>query len=125
MECEGEQGPIPIKDLPQEPSCCSCGSTLLAMLPGYRGYLKEVMNKRLHGEKLSENELKLLADLRRTADIIHSYGRCRVIALSVYGIGPQTASKILWKMYYADNGLLKDLLEAKLQYIKTKPYWKT
>jgi ATP-dependent Lhr-like helicase len=124
MECGRKQEPIPIRDLPQKPSC-SCGSTLLAVLPGYRGYLVGIVNKRLNGEKLSEGESRLLADLRRTADVIHSYGRRGVIALSVYGIGPQTALRILSKMHYSEDELLRDLLEAKLQYIRTKPYWKT
>ena len=124
MECGRKQEPIPIRDLPQKPSC-SCGSTLLAVLPGYRGYLVRIVNKRLNGEKLSEDESRLLADLRRTADVIHSYGRRGVIALSVYGIGPQTALRILSKMHYSEDELLRDLLEAKLQYIRTKPYWKT
>ncbi|MGB9718006.1 MAG: DEAD/DEAH box helicase [Thermoproteota archaeon] len=124
MECGRKQEPIPIRDLPQKPSC-SCGSTLLALLPGYKGYLVGIVNKRLNGEKLSGDESRLLADLRRTADVIHSYGRRGVIALSVYGIGPQTALRILSKMHYSEDELLRDLLEAKLQYIRTKPYWKT
>ncbi|MGQ9596071.1 MAG: helicase-related protein [Thermoproteota archaeon] len=125
MECGKKQEMVSIGDLPQKPSCYSCGSTLLAILPRYEGYLVEIVNKRLHGEKLSANESRLLADLRRTADIIHSYGRTGTIALSVYGIGPQTASRILSKMHYSEDELLKDLLGAKLQYIRTKPYWRT
>jgi len=125
MECGSKQEPISIRDLPQKPGCYSCGSTLLAILPGYKGYLVGIVNKRLNGEKLSEDELRILSDLRRTADVIHSYGRRGVIALSVYGIGPQTALRILSKMHYSEDELLKDLLEAKLQYIRTKPYWKT
>ncbi|MEM2087998.1 MAG: DEAD/DEAH box helicase [Thermoproteota archaeon] len=125
MECGKRQDPVAIRDLPPKPGCYSCGSTLLAILPGYKGYLVGIVNKRLGGEKLSEEEARLLADLRRTADVIHSYGRRGIIALSVYGIGPQTALRILSKMHYSEDELLKDLLEAKLQYIRTKPYWKT
>lgn len=66
----------------------------------------------MQGENLSKKELELLADLRRTADIIHSYGKRGVLALSVYGIGPQTALRILSKMHPDENELLKDLLEA-------------
>lgn len=66
----------------------------------------------MQGENLSKKELELLADLRRTADIIHSYGKRGALALSVYGIGPQTALRILSKMHPDENELLKDLLEA-------------
>ncbi len=60
---------------------------------------------------------------RRSADLVISYGRRRVVAQSVYGIGPQTASRVLSKMHEKDEEFYKDLLEAKLQFIATKPYW--
>jgi len=41
----------------------------------------------------------------------------------VYGVGPQTASRILAKMHYTDEELFRDLLEAKLKYIQTRPFW--
>ncbi|MEM3659257.1 MAG: hypothetical protein QXU11_02470 [Thermoproteota archaeon] len=86
---------------------------------------REKVVSAIRSGKLSEEESRLLSDLRRTADVIHSYGRRGIIALSVYGIGTQTALRILSKMHYSEDELLKDLWEAKLQYIRTKPYWKT
>lgn len=73
--------------------------------------------------RLSDDELEQLSELRRTADIVHSYGKNGIIALSVYGIGPQTASRILSKMHHTEEELLTDLLDAKLKYIQTRPYW--
>ena len=51
------------------------------------------------------------------------YGRRAVVAQGVYGVGPQTASKILARMHDDDRAFLEDLFEAKLQYITTRPYW--
>ncbi|MCI4438552.1 hypothetical protein JHC27_01685, partial [archaeon] len=103
--------------------CSNCSSTLLGIIPKYGSNVEEIIRKRLSGAKLSEDELKILSDVRRTADMINSYGMRGIIALSVYGVGPQTAFIILSKMQYTEDDLMKDLLEAKLKYIQTKPYW--
>jgi ATP-dependent Lhr-like helicase len=123
MECGLKQGQATIVNIPEKPRCSNCSSTLLGIIPKYGSNVEEIIRKRLSGAKLSEDELKILSDIRRTADIINSYGRRGIIALSVYGVGPQTAFRILSKMQYTEDDLMKDLLEAKLKYIQTKPYW--
>ncbi|MEM3789860.1 MAG: DEAD/DEAH box helicase [Thermoproteota archaeon] len=123
MECGSRQGQVMVANIPQKPRCFKCGSTLLGIIPKNKGYIEEIIRKRLNGESLEEDELKMLSDIRKTADIINSYGKNGVIALSVYGIGPQTAFRILSKMHYSDYDLIKELLEAKIKYIQTKPYW--
>lgn len=123
MECGLRQGEKTIANIPEKPRCLRCNSTLLGVLPKYRSNAEEIVRKRLSGEKLEEEELRELSEIRKTADIINSYGRNGIIALSVYGIGPQTALKILSKMHYTEDELMKDLMEAKLKYIQTKPYW--
>jgi len=64
-----------------------------------------------------------LAKARRTADLVLSYGKKAVLAMSIYGVGPQTAAKILAKMHDDEESLYRDLLEAKLKFITTRPYW--
>src|SRR5881296_373602 len=70
-----------------------------------------------------EEEQKVLARARRSADLVISYGRRAVIAQSVYGIGPQTASRILATMRDREEEFYQDLLDAKLHFIATRPYW--
>jgi ATP-dependent Lhr-like helicase len=72
---------------------------------------------------LEENEKKALARARRSADLVIAYGRRAIIAQSVYGIGPQTAARVLSKMHESDDEFYRDLLEAKLQFIETRPFW--
>ncbi|MBS7619618.1 hypothetical protein KEJ21_03110, partial [Candidatus Bathyarchaeota archaeon] len=66
----------------------------------------------------------LLAYERKTADLVLLYGKKAIIALSVHGIGPITAFKILSKMHKEERDFYSDLLESKIQYIKTRPFWK-
>jgi len=112
-----------VGDLPEHPSCKACGSRLLAPLFWSTGYVTGVLAKKRKGETLDDNDQKALVKSRRSADLVISYGKRGVIAQSVYGIGPQTASRVLAKMHEKEEDFYKDLLEAKLQFIATRPFW--
>lgn len=112
-----------VKDLPDHPLCNECGSRLQAPLFWSTAYVTGTLRKRRSGEPLDENEQKALVKARRGADLVISYGKRGIVAQSVYGIGPQTASRVLAKMHERDDDFYKDLLEAKLQFIATRPYW--
>lgn len=111
------------KALPQKPKCSSCGSGLLAVSTWSTEYLSRILEKKLKAKPLEEGEREVLARARRSADIVLSYGRRAVLAQCVYGIGPQTASRILAKMHDDDRSFYRDLLEAKLKFITTRPFW--
>lgn len=123
LECGAVHRPMKVSELPEKPKCIACGSGLLAPARGYVPRIVEIVRKRLTNEALDETEISELSRIRRAADVILSYGRKGVMALSVYGVGPQTASKILSKMQYEENELIKDLIEAKLRYVQTRRFW--
>ncbi len=112
-----------VKDLAQKPKCFSCGSRLLALSTWSTDYVFRALQKKLGAKPLEEAEREALAKARRSADLVLSYGRRAAVALCVYGIGPQTASRILAKMHDDDKAFYKDLLEAKLKFITTRPFW--
>jgi ATP-dependent Lhr-like helicase len=112
-----------IGDLPDHPICGYCSSRLLAPLFWSSSYPAGVLRKKRDKQPLEENEQKTLTKARRSADLVIAYGKRAVVAQSVYGIGPQTASRVLSKMHETDEEFYKDLLEAKLQFIATRPYW--
>ena len=123
FDCGVLNSEIMIADLPEHPQCATCGSRLLAPLFWSSNYATGVLKKKRNKENLDENEQKVLARARRSADLVISYGRRAVIAQSVYGIGPQTASRVLATMHDNDEEFYEDLLDAKLQFIATRPYW--
>jgi len=41
----------------------------------------------------------------------------------VHGVGPITAYRILSKMHRDEEEFYEDLLKAKIQYLRTRPYW--
>ena len=123
FDCANLATGISVGGLSDHPCCQNCGSKLLAPVFWSTGYVASVLRKKRDRQSLDENEQKALTRARRSADLVIAYGRRAVIAQSVYGIGPQTASRVLSKMHEDDDEFYRDLLEAKLQFITTRPYW--
>ena len=115
-----------IKSLPEKPECEECSSGLLTLL--YRNQeankVKDILQRRNRQEQLSEQELKELTQARRKADLVLSYGKDAIRALEVKGVGPETASRILGKMHPKEDEFYLDLLKAKIQFLRTREFWK-
>jgi len=112
-----------ISELPEKPTCSKCASNLLGVLTWSAWTIRDALGKKMMKLDLPEDEQKALARVRQTADLVAVYGRKAVIAQAVYGVGPQTASKILAKMHDDDKAFYEDLFEAKLRYITTRQFW--
>lgn len=125
ISCGSDSVEARIRELPEKPKCKKCGSNLLAPIRLRQNIetLKSILKRRLKGEKLSKEELEELTYARRTADLVLSYGKKALIALYVKGVGPETASRILGKMHQSEEELYRDLLKAKIQYLRTRQFW--
>lgn len=115
---------VRIGDLEEFPKCEKCGSHLLAVLwYGARFTANALLKKKSKSQSLTKDENDTLSKTRRSADLVLAYGKKAVIAQSVYGVGPQMASRVLSRMHDSDRDFYNDLLEAKLKFIETKKYW--
>jgi len=123
MSCWSWEAYVPIRELPEKPTCGNCGSGLLAILNKLGFNIREYLLKKRLKTALTEEELKQVARARRSADLVLSYGKKAAEALMVRGIGPQTASQILAKMHEEEEDFYKDLIQAKLRYLTTREYW--
>ncbi len=123
VKCGTDQGGTTVGELPEEPRCTSCGSGLL--VPCYWGTAKlaALIKKREAKSQLSEEDRSELSRARRGADLVLSYGKKAVVAQTVYGIGPQTASRILAEMHDDEEAFYRDLLEAKIRFVTTRQFW--
>jgi len=123
FECGEPMHAVVVKALQKKPSCPSCQSGLLAVSSWSTDFLERILQKKFKASALEQEEIEALSRARRSADLVLSYGKRAVIAQCVYGIGPQTASRILARMHDDDKAFYKDLLEAKLRFITTRPFW--
>jgi ATP-dependent Lhr-like helicase len=114
-----------LRELPDHPTCPKCHSGLLADLHPFQDpkQIIDILKRRLDGKQLTPDELEQLTHARRTADLVLSHGKKALTAFQVKGIGPETAFRILGKMHPNENDYYTDLLKAKIQYLRTRPYW--
>jgi len=114
-----------ICELPDKLVCEKCGSGLLADLHPVQDpqTLIDILKRRIAGKQLSPEELDQLTHARRTADLVLSHGKKALVAFQVKGVGPETAFRILSKMHPNEDDFYMDLLKAKIQFLRTRPYW--
>lgn len=89
--------------------CPYCGSSMIALTGEFRD------------GRLIEKDKRYLRD---TPPLIQSMGRDALLALTTYGVGIETAKRILHRPYKDDNTLFLYLLEAQKQFIRTRGYWR-
>ncbi|NIR86365.1 DEAD/DEAH box helicase [Candidatus Bathyarchaeota archaeon] len=125
FSCGNEMEEKRVRELSEKLVCEKCGAGLLARLRLGQDpkMVQDILKRRLEGKELTPEELEQLTHARRTADLILSHGKKALIALQVRGIGPETAFRILGKMHYDEDEFYMDLLKAKIQYLRTRPYW--
>ena len=105
--------------------CLNCGCTvkmkvkLVESLECIRCKSKMVacVNAKRKLEEFSKKELF------RIANLIMCYGKKAVYALNTYGIGVDTASKILAKPFRNEDEFFAELLEAEKRFIRTRRFW--
>jgi ATP-dependent Lhr-like helicase len=125
ISCGNQMEERRVRELPERLVCAKCGAGLLARLRLGQDpkMVQDILKRRLHGKELTPEELEQLTHARRTADLILSYGKKALIAFQVRGVGPETAFRILGKMHPTEDEFYMDLLKAKIQYLRTRPYW--
>ncbi|CAB49731.1 DEAD/DEAH box helicase [Pyrococcus abyssi] len=106
----------------RELECPKCGSIMLAPLhPKDAELFKVALKKLKHGEKLSRNEERAYIKGLKAADLLKSYKDKALLALGTYGVGVETASRVLSKA--SEKELIKELIKLERQYIRTKKFW--
>jgi len=107
-----------VKDI-NKPHCPVCGSAMIAPLSGYHD--TSVLDR--SPEDLSAQEKKTVREYYKLADLIRVHKQWAALALAARGVGHQKAGRILGHQYREEDELLKALLEAEIQYARTKRFW--
>ena len=99
--------------------CHSCGGQMIAALNGYnRDTIKLVKKK-----DLKEDEEKEVRRLFKNASLVQSQGRRAMLAFAGRGIGADTAARIMAGFVQNEDDFLRDILNAEINYARTKRFW--
>ena len=84
--------------------------------------LPKIIRKKYQGEKLSSEEKHKFNRAWKVSSLVQNFGKTAIIVMSGYGIGADTAARILRNMVDEDI-LFKQIYEAERQYVVTRGFW--
>ncbi len=115
--------------VPAQPTCARCDAIKIAVIRRYNKKFLPLLSKKHR----TAEENKEVRRLHKNASLVLNYGKFAVLALVGRGIGPDTAARILRrsnklelaKSEEQEIKFLRDILQAELQYAKTRGFWES
>ncbi len=122
IRCGLWQKVLTTNDVPDKLSCSYCKSRQITAT-FYSDYeLSKIIQKKHNGEKITAEENHKFNRAWKVSSLVETFGQTALIVLSGYGIGVDTAARILRNMVSYDI-LYKQIYQAERQYIITKGFW--
>ena len=103
-------------------SCKKCGSRLITTTFSSDYELPKIILNKLKGFEINSDQNHKFERAWKTASLINNFGKKAITVLSGYGIGVETAARIL-RNYVDDENLYKNIYDAERQYVTTRGFW--
>ncbi|AJM91353.1 DEAD/DEAH box helicase [Nitrosopumilus piranensis] len=84
--------------------------------------LPKIIRKKHEGKKLTREEKHKVDRAWKVSSLVENFGKIAIIVMSGYGVGADTAARILRNMVDEEH-LLKQIYEAERQYVVTRGFW--
>jgi len=84
--------------------------------------LPKIIRKKFEGKKLTLDEKHRFDRAWKVSSLIENFGKIAVTVMSGYGVGADTAARILRNMI-DDEHIFKQIYEAERQYVVTRGFW--
>ena len=84
--------------------------------------LSKIIRKKHEGKKLTSDEKHKFDRAWKVSSLIENFGKTAITVMSGYGVGADTAARILRNMV-DDEHLFKQIYEAERQYVVTRGFW--
>jgi ATP-dependent Lhr-like helicase len=84
--------------------------------------LPKIIRKKHDGKKLTPDEKHKFERAWKVSSLIENFGKTAITVISGYGVGADTAARILRNMVDEEH-LFKQIYEAERQYVVTRGFW--
>ena len=84
--------------------------------------LPKIIRKQVQGKKLTGEEKHKYMRAWKVSSLVENFGKTAITVMSGYGIGADTAARILRNMIDEDH-LFRQIYEAERQYVVTRGFW--
>jgi ATP-dependent Lhr-like helicase len=111
--------------------CRLCHGALSAVLSPRRtdeiALLVKYAKKKWKGQKSARRPPPTIEPLVRqaytSAELLANYGEKALLCLAARGVGPDTARRLLMRLYRNESDLMTEILRAERSYAKTRAFW--
>ncbi len=105
-------------------ACPHCRGRQIAVTFHSDTDLPGIVRKRVAGQRVTAEEKRKFERAWKVASLLESFGPTAVMVMSGYGVGADTAARILRNMIGGDeDNLIKQIYEAERQYVVTRGFW--
>ncbi|MGC8676179.1 MAG: DEAD/DEAH box helicase [Candidatus Micrarchaeia archaeon] len=101
--------------------CSRCKSPMVCI---YSDSRLAAWQSKKKGKELNEKQQHEYDSMMREASLVEAYGNRALVALTTYGVGIETAARVLRMLRKSYRQLYVDLLNAQRNFVRTKKYWK-
>lgn len=119
--CRAWNSRTTVQNAPERPECPKCGARSVACLRPWERELLKVWEK--DKRAWTDDDRKLWRRIDASAATVIAHGRKGMMCLVARGVGPETAGRILLRQREDELALLRDILEAEVNYARTRQFW--
>ncbi len=109
-------------DMDSIPSCPYCKSRQIAATFYSDHDLPKIIQRKISGKKITTEENHKFNRAWKTASLLENFGKTALVVLSGYGVGVDTASRILRNLV-DDDSMYRQIYEAERLYVTTRGFW--
>ena len=111
------------EDMPNTLRCKYCNGRQITATYFSDLELQKIIQKNHHGKKLSQEEVYKYKRAWKISSLLENFGKTALTVLSGYGIGADTAARVLRNMIDEEDYLYKQIMTAEKQYALTRGFW--
>ncbi len=103
--------------------CLNCGASYTERVGSFSSFSCIKCGSRMIAVYNAKRDEPSRRELFRIANLVMSYGKNAVYALNTYGIGVETAARILARYYGSEEEFFKALMKAEREFVRTRRFW--